>query len=226
MRTPNSALAALALLAALSLAGPAHAKLTFSISPAEVNLLSSKDTRWDTVVVKTYIYVGGDSTYFNKGSKPLLIVDIRIDTASARKHYLQPGDSLEFLNGFYVLDTLTVIKTPFVVSTWADPLWSFQAASTVEELRVSSEYVNLHPKVDTVLIAGCPPGTTALRRPISRQSSSLRRGLVATTIYDVIGRPVWSGKLRDGEIPRDLVPEGVYLMVQGSRHRTFRIVAE
>lgn len=215
-----------ALLAVLLASDAVHAVLTFSVKLHGVEMLSSKDPKWDTVVVRSYVYIDGDSTFYNRGTAPLLLLDVRIDSASARKHYLAPKDSLEFLHGFFLFDTLTVLKTPFVAATWVDPLWSFQKEPTVEELRVSSLYIDLHPKVDTILIAGCPPGPTRLRGPIGFRGGTLAREAVPTTIYDIIGRPVWSGRLPEGEIPRDLVPEGVYLLVQGSRHRTFRIVPE
>lgn len=217
MRPSN--LGAFAALICLALAGrTAMALVKLDVTPRSATLLSAKNAKWDTVVIETYVYNMGDTTYVNKGRTPLLYLDVRIDTVSAAKHYLAPGDSLESFAGRMIRDTITVLKAPFAIVTWTDPLKSFGPKPAVEELRVSSLYADLHPKRDTVRVPGCPI-PTGLERPAYRLPGA---GPVATTVYNVIGRPVWIGKLDRGALPMGL-SEGVYLVVQGGESRLFRI---
>ncbi len=199
-----------------------YATLKLTVSPLGTKLLSGKNVKWDTVEVQVYVYNAGDTTYYNKGTTPLLYVDIKVDTLSIAKHYLRSGDSLKAFYGFKLTDTVTILKTPFSLVTWIDPLVSFQKLPAVEEMRVSSMYVDLHPKRDTTYIAGCPPGTVWVR-PFALQAPLTPLMVVPTTIYNVIGKPVWTGKSQQGRIPSHNFPEGVYLMVQGSENQAYRI---
>ena len=199
-----------------------YATLKLAVSPIGTKLLSGKNVKWDTVEVQVYVYNAGDTTYYNKGTTPLLYVDIKVDTLSIAKHYLKPGDSLKAYYGFKLTDTVTIIKTPFSLVTWIDPLVSFQKLPAVEEMRVSSMYVDLHPKSDTTYIAGCRPGTVWVR-PFALQAPFMQSKAVPTTIYNVIGKPVWTGKSPQGRIPSHKFPKGVYLMEQGSGNQSYRI---
>ena len=212
---------AIAAFICLTLAGrTATALVKFDVAPRSAVLLSGKNAKWDTVVVETYVYNAGDTTYTNKGKTPLLYLDVRIDTVSAAKHYLAPGDSLEPFSGKMIKDTVTVLKTAFAVVTWVDPLKAFQSVPAVENLRVSTLYVDLHGKHDTVKVAGCPI-PSVLEQPAFVPAGA---GKVPTTLYNVVGRPVWSGLHDRGAFPAQLtLPEGVYLMVQGSATRLFRV---
>ncbi|MDB5103733.1 MAG: hypothetical protein JWP91_1422 [Fibrobacteres bacterium] len=205
---------------------PARAAISFEISPYSVKALSTKDPRWDTVVVQTYVYVSGDETYRNTGKTRMLYLDLRIDSLSVAKHYLEPGDSLEAINGFMIKDTLTVLKTPFAAVTWSDPQYVFEKETTVGNMRVSSQFVDLHPRIDTVKVAGCPLPTAI--GPGAR-GRSVRAALSAaapipTTIYNLIGKPVWAGQSVPGRIPETALSEGIYLMSQTSGNRIFRIL--
>lgn len=215
--------AASAALASLFLAAlPAAALPKLGITPRSAVLQSAKNAKWDTVVVETYVYNSGDTTYVNKGATPKLYVDVRIDTVSAAKHYLAPGDSLEAFTGKTIKDTLTVLKTPFALVTWTDPLKAFGPEPAVEDLRVSTLYVDLHPKRDTVRVAGCPIPTDVARPALLFPGM----GKVPTTIYNVVGRPVWSGMRERASFPGSSgLSEGVYLMVQGADTRLFRVPA-
>ena len=198
----------------------AQSEVKLSLTPRAAVLKSGKNAKWDTVIVETYVYNTGDTTYYNKGKTPLLYLDVRIDTVSAGMHYLQPGDSLEIFTGFMVKDTVTVLKTAFAVVAWADPLKSFGPVPAIEELRVSSLYVDLHPKVDTVRVPGCPVATGV---PPAHVSPAVT-GMVPSTVYNIVGRPVWSGAARAGELPEVDLPEGAYLLLQGTQTRIFRIL--
>jgi hypothetical protein len=166
-----------------------HATLKLSVSPVGVKLLSAKNTKWDTVVVETYVYNSGDATYYNTGTAPLLIVDIMVDSLSIGKHFLKPKDSLETFTGFKLYDTVTVAKVPFALVNWIDPLRSFQKESAVEELRVTSIFIDLHPKMDTIYLAGCGPGgTTALSKLLPKNIRSKIEN--PYPIYNVIGQPL------------------------------------
>ncbi len=199
-----------------------YATLKLAVSPLGTKLLSGKNVKWDTVEVQVYVYNAGDTTYYNKGTTPLLYVEIKVDTLSIAKHYLRPGDSLKAYYGFKLTDTVTILKTPFSLVTWIDPLVSFYKLPAVEEMRISSMYVDLHPKTDTTFIAGCRPGTYVIK-PFSWQAPFTQLVAVPTTIYNVIGKPVWTGKSQQGRIPSHNFPEGVYLMVQGSENHIFRM---
>lgn len=198
----------------------ASADVKLGIIPRGATLKSGKNATKDTVVVETYVYNGGDSTYVNKGKTSLLYVDVRIDTASAAKHYLAPGDSLEAFTGFMLKDTVAVPKTAFALIAWTDPLKSFGPVPAIEDLRVASLYVDLHPKLDTVYLAGCPVATEAHPAP----SLPGVAGMVPTTVYNVAGRPVWSGMSRAGAQPAIELPEGAYLLSQGTYARIFRVL--
>ncbi|GEM_PF-6092160 len=212
----------------LGLPDIAQAAIKFDITPHAVTLISAKNPKWDTVVVESYVYITGDAAYRNTGNTPKLYLEVRIDSLSAAKHYLKPGDSLETLSGFMVKDTVTVLKTPFAVVTWSDPLASFQKESTVENMRVSSMYFELHPRVDTVRVAGCPTMPAGLEG-----SGGFRSGYgsvaiapalpVAAVIYNLLGRPVWSGRALPGEIPKNRLSAGTYLFAQGSAVLLFRV---
>jgi hypothetical protein len=221
MRFPvNAACAALLCLALAP--RPANALVKLDASPDSVALISSKHAKWDTVVIMTYLYNSGDTTFVNKGKTPLLYLDVRIDTISAAKHFLAPGDSLEPFTGKMIKDTLTVLKTAFAVVTWIDPNKSFQSEPAVANLRVATLYADMHPKHDTVRVAGCPI-PTVLEHPFFRSPSE---GKVKTTLFNVIGRPVWMGILARGAFPAEAgLSEGAYLMVQGSTTRLFRVPA-
>jgi hypothetical protein len=213
----------LAIIAALF--SSSHALLKLDVSPIGTKLLSSKNANWDTVEVQVYVYNSGDTTYYNKGTTPLLYVEIKVDTLSIAKQYLLPGDSIKALFGFKVTDTVTVIKTPFSLVTWVDPLVSFYKLPAVSEMRVSSMYVELHPKRDTTYIAGCEPGTYLIK-PFSSPNLSTQSSVIATTIYNVIGKPIWTGKSQQGRIPGHNFSAGTYLMVQGSENHIFRIAPQ
>jgi hypothetical protein len=200
--------------------GSAFAVVKLAVTPRSVNLLSSKNAKWDTVEVVTYVYNAGDTVFHNTGTTPLLYADVRLDTASIAKHYLKPGDSLNIFAGFMLKDTATVLKTAFAAVAWTDPLKSFGDKPAVEDLRVSSLYVNLHPKKDTVSLAGCPLPTGAEKPLVTPMA---KQGIVPSTVFDIVGRPVWSGSARAGSVPGIALPEGVYLLVQGADSRIFRI---
>jgi hypothetical protein len=199
--------------------------IKFDITPHAVTLLSAKHAKWDTVAVESYVYVTGDSAYYNRTNKQLLFLDVRIDSLSAKKHYLKPGDSLETLSGFMVRDTLTVLKTPFALVTWADPFSSFQKEPSIEGMRISTMYFELHPRVDTLKIAGCPV-TTALGEAGGSADPALPlknpESLVPTTVYNLLGRPVWTGLSHLGATPNNLMAPGLYLLSQGASSRIFR----
>ena len=199
----------------------AAADVKLGIIPRGATLKSGKNATRDTVIVETYVYNGGDSTYVNKGKTQLLYVDVRVDDGSVAKHYLAPGDSLEAFTGFMLKDTVTAPKAAFALIAWSDPLKSFGPVPAIEELRVASLYVDLHPKLDTVYLAGCPVATEM--HPVHAALPGVS-GMVPTAVYNVNGRPVWSGMSRAGGQPSIDLPEGAYLLSQGSYARIFRIL--
>jgi hypothetical protein len=205
----------------------AAVSLKLDIVPFGVKLLSASNPQRDTVEIKCYVYNGADTAWVNKGNKALPYLDIRVDDASVKKRSLAVGDSLPGVGGFFTLDTVAVAKSPFVVTTIADPSTSFGAEAAVEEYRASSRFYDMHPKVDTVVVPGCPPGTvpTAIAPGEGKPALRAAEGRLPTEIYDAAGHRVWRGRTAIGEIPAQGFPEGVYLLVRDGQPRSFRIAA-
>ena len=193
-------------------------KFDISISRSGIKLISSKNPNLDTFSVDSYVYNGGDG-WKNTGTTPLLYQQLMIGSTVLAKHYIKAGDSLESLSGFTVTDTVTAPRPAFALSSWSDPLTSFGKEPAVEGLRLVAFDLNFHHQVVTLV---CPPSSIA---PFPVVVSPLLAAAVPSTIFNVMGKPIWNGKLHTGELPEGILAEGVYILVQGSQHHSFRIGA-
>jgi hypothetical protein len=107
----------------------------------------------------------------------------------------------------------------------------FQKESTVENMKVASRFFDMHPRADTVRLAGCPLTTGVFGGSLFRDPGGAARytgsgeGAVPTLVYDLLGKPIWSGLAHPGRIPHYQFPQGRYLLSQGSLTLLFRVPA-
>ena len=123
------------------------------IAPATVRVIDSTNVLWDKIEVTTYLQNTGDSTAWSPlYPSSYTAVSIRIDSlyrvGSHSIYYLQSGYFISFK------DTFTVMKGPFALSTWCDPLGFWGENGSGKFDNVLSWSYNFHSEIsyDTVYV--------------------------------------------------------------------------
>jgi hypothetical protein len=199
-------------------------------SPSSVRLLSTKNWLVDTIEITTIVTNNGpDVAQSPLYPEKYVVLDVRIDSLRVTKHH----EALVLSVGSFLIfkDTVTVLKGPFSLTSWTNPLsnytsnpmvWGESGAEIFDN--VLSWSYNFHPTVhydtiylvvhDTVQISGVASSHNKIAK------SSL---LTSAQIYNIFGQLVWEGKTENGVIPNIALSPGTHVFVQGDKKRFIKV---
>ncbi len=203
-------------------------------TPAVAKLLSSAHPLWDTVEITSYLQNNGDSTawsplYPTKYSALTVLVDSLQIAGYHSIAYLLPGYFLTFK------DTARIMKGPFALTTWTNPLFYFGEGGGQSVDNVLSWTYNFHPEItydtiyivkhDTITIHDTLRDTlkTGSQQILSKSFSNTK---IDSKVYNILGQLVWRGNSEAGKIPSLSLSQGAYILIQDNKRKYLKVITK
>lgn len=218
-------------------------------APFTVDLLSSSHPLWDTIVVTTYLSnIGDAATDAHAFDWPL--VSVRVDSMPVGSHSM-PANYVLNAGLFVVLtDTAIVLRAPFALVTWVDPIGASGEGGGEQVNNVRGVAFDFHPDVqydttyvlvyDTVTVHDTTVAvdtvtvhdTVVVHDTVYATESTPKLAIGATRdtgeyseLFRVDGRRIWAGYLREGQLPPMHLAYGSHVLVRGDRRELVKVVA-